>query len=157
MIVTGVRRRAGSLARRGRAVLAIHPTGIAVRVVFLLPDRNAVLHFVDDESARIEGFAPMLGADTDPDGQLADRKVADTMRAAGMYDAKTLACTCKNALALAQRQRRKGLVFQTLDRAAVVAIAHPAFERYIAPACRVFDSLSQLPGQQRAVPELKES
>lgn len=157
MIVTGVRRCGGFLARRGRAVLAIHPAGIAVRVVLLLPDRNAVLHFIDDESARIEGFAPMFGADTDPDGELTDRKVADTMRAAGIYDAITLARTCKNALALAQRQRRKGFVFQALDRAAIVAIANPAFERYIATARRVFDGLPQLFGQQRAVPELKES
>ena len=35
----------------------------------------------------------------------------------------------EDTLAFAQRERRKGLVFQALDGAPLVVIAYPAFER----------------------------
>ena len=64
------------VVRRARAALAVHPAGIAVDVVFLLPDRDAMLDFVDDEAAGAERLVAMRGADAHPDGDVADRRAS---------------------------------------------------------------------------------
>src|ERR1700685_2001886 len=70
-----------SVMGRGRAALAIHPARITASIVLFLPDRHAMLHFVDDEAAGIEGLAAMRGADSDPHGHVAQPQSADAMNA----------------------------------------------------------------------------
>ena len=52
--------------RRGGTALAVHPTGIAIPIVFLFPDGNAMFNLVDDVATRIESFATVLGAHANP-------------------------------------------------------------------------------------------
>src|SRR5258708_14574915 len=68
-----------SVAGRHRAALAVHPAGITASIMFFLPDRHAMFHFVDDEPAGVEGLAAVRGADTDPHGHSAQAQGADTM------------------------------------------------------------------------------
>ena len=63
------------------ASFAVHPAGIAVDVVLLLPDRHAMLHFIDDVAACGKRFCAMSGADADPNGKIADLKRSDAMKA----------------------------------------------------------------------------
>ena len=76
------------VARRGSATLAVHPTEVAVGVVLFLPDRHAVLDLVDDVAARGEGLVAVRGTHAHPDGQLADREVADPVHAGRPQDAE---------------------------------------------------------------------
>ena len=62
-----------------RATFAINPAGITVRVVFLFPDRQAVLEFVDDVAASAESLVAMLRRNAYPDRTLADLENADAM------------------------------------------------------------------------------
>ena len=43
------------------ATLAVHPARVAVHVVLFLPDGHTVLHFIDDETAGLEGFVAVGG------------------------------------------------------------------------------------------------
>src|SRR5258708_37655525 len=70
-----------SVAGRHRAALAVHPAGITASIMFFLPDRHAMFHFVDDEPAGVQGLAAMPGADTDPHRHIAPAQGADTMEA----------------------------------------------------------------------------
>src|ERR1700730_12122920 len=67
--------------RRRRAALAVHPAGIAASIVLFLPARHAMLHFVDDETTGIEGFAAMHRTHADPHSHVAQRQRADAMDA----------------------------------------------------------------------------
>src|SRR5258708_1498566 len=50
-----------SVAGRHRAALAVHPAGITASIMFFLPDRHAMFHFVDDEPAGVQALAPLRG------------------------------------------------------------------------------------------------
>src|SRR5258708_27106750 len=75
-----------SVTGRRRAALAVHPAGIAASIVFFLPDRHAMLHFVDDEAAGVEGLSAMPGTDTDPHGHIAQGQRAHTVDAQSVLD-----------------------------------------------------------------------
>src|SRR5260370_36012035 len=45
------------LARLRCAAFAVDPAGGPASIMLLLPDRDALLHFIDDEPAGVEGFA----------------------------------------------------------------------------------------------------
>ena len=122
---------------RMRAALAIDPARVAVDVVLFLPDRHAVLHFVDDVAARGECFGAMTRAHADPHRQIADRERADAMHARGSQHAEALDGFRDDALTFLVRQRFERLVFEARDRVTFVVIAHPAFERGIAAGGRV--------------------
>src|SRR5260370_16470334 len=59
-----------SVTGRRRAALAVHPAGIAASIVFFLPDRHAMLHFVDDEATGVQPLSAMRGTKTDPHGSI---------------------------------------------------------------------------------------
>ena len=139
------------LVRMG-AALAIHPAGIAVDVVLLLPDRHAMFHFVDDEAAGAKRLVAMRGADADPHGHVADRQRrrcdARRRRASRRISSHGLR---DDALAFLLRELCERLVFQPRDGVAFVVIAHPAFERGVAAARRVAQLAPQRRGVERRV------
>jgi len=49
--------------------------------VFLFPDRQPVLHFIDDEAAGAKGLVAVRRRGTDPDGDFAQRQRADPVHA----------------------------------------------------------------------------
>src|SRR6202041_1752053 len=67
------------------AAFAVHPARVAAAIVFLLPDRHSMLHFIDDEAAGIEGLAAMRGADAHPHGHVAQSERADAMNAQSVF------------------------------------------------------------------------
>src|SRR5580692_11232380 len=122
-----------------RAALAVHPAGITVQVVLLLPDRDAMLDLVDDVAASQKGFLAVPRAHPHPHGQLAQLQIADAMYASGVFDAKTRHGLGDDALAFLGRQQLEGLVLQMPYLLAFVVVAYPAFKRGIATAGRVND------------------
>src|SRR5215470_10157479 len=61
-----------SLLRMRSAPLAIHPAGVTVEVVLLLPDGQAVFDLVDNVSAGAESLVAVRRADSYPYRQLPD-------------------------------------------------------------------------------------
>ena len=55
------------VARLRCAAFAVDPAGVPASLMFLLPDRDAVLYFIDDEAAGVEGLAAVGGAHPHPD------------------------------------------------------------------------------------------
>ena len=148
LIVPGVAPRCG-------AALAVDPAAVAVRVVLFFPDRHAVLDRIDDVAAGIEGLAPMLGADADPDRHLADAKIADPVQAPCMLDGEALEGLTDDAFAFPHRERLESLVFQALHGKAFVKIAHPAFEADIAAGAAVQQRRTTCHGVDRRLREVK--
>src|SRR5690606_40542142 len=66
------------------AAFAAHPAGIAVGVVFLLPDRQPDLHLVDDVAAGVEGGIPVRRRHADPHRALADLEQPVPVHAGGV-------------------------------------------------------------------------
>lgn len=60
------------LARIVAGQFAIHPTRVTTGVMLFLPDRHALLYFINDVTAGIEGCAAMCGGSADPHGHIAD-------------------------------------------------------------------------------------
>src|SRR6266481_5688535 len=79
-----------SVTRLRCAALAVDPARVPASIMFLFPDRDAVLHFVDDEPARVEGFAAMGGADTHPHRHAGLVERAQPMDAGGVLDGEAL-------------------------------------------------------------------
>ncbi len=67
------------IMRGRRTPLAVDPTGIAVDIVFLFPDRNPVLDLIDDIPTCLERFTTMRRADTNNDGYIADPEGSESM------------------------------------------------------------------------------
>src|SRR6266404_1409605 len=68
------------------AAFAVDPAGVPASIMFLLPDREAVLYFIDDEPAGVEGFAAVGGADTHPHRHVGQIERSDPMNACGVLD-----------------------------------------------------------------------
>ncbi len=113
---------------RGVAALAIHPARVAVDVVFLFPDRDPVLHFVDDEAAGLERLVTVRGADAHPHCKFTDAQVAEAVHAGDPCHAEPFAGRGENALTLAQGERFERFILEVFDLAAFVEIPHPALE-----------------------------
>ena len=126
-----------------RAAFAIDPSRIAIDVVFLLPDRNAVFHFVDDIAAGLERFVAMPAADADPHGDIADAKRARAMHARGFADAEALDGFVDDALSFFDREIDECFVLKTRHVVTFVVVADPAFERTITAASGIGELLAQ--------------
>src|ERR1700726_51637 len=126
-----------SVVRRRRAALAVYPARIAAAVVLFLPDRHAMLHFVDDETAGIEGFAAVRRTDSDPHCHVAQIQRADAMDAQRMLRREAPQGFGDDALAFLQREFLERLVFQTSDLLPLVVIPNPPLEAHVAAGARV--------------------
>jgi hypothetical protein len=102
--------------------------------MFLLPDGNAVFHFVDDVPAGSKGFITMWRTDPDPNGDFTEWQITHTMNATRMSDTELDARFFDDALAFAHRQRFEGFVFETSYFTPLVEITHPPLEGDIATA-----------------------
>src|SRR5690242_14171057 len=129
---------------RALGVRAGDPGGVAFEVVLFLPDRQAMLDLVDDVTTGAEGLVAMRGGGADPHGKVADLQVAHAMHGAGRQHAVAFGGLGQDALALGDRQLGVGLVLQAAHFAAVVVVAHPAFERAEAAAAGMLELLAQL-------------
>ena len=98
MIVVRVRRE-----WRGGATLAVHPARITADVMFFLPNRDAVLHFVDDVATGTKCFVAVWCAHAHPYGDRTERQIADAMHAACMGHTEARAGLGDDAFALAYR------------------------------------------------------
>ena len=136
-----------------RTALAVDPAGIAVDVVLFLPDRDAMLDLVDDVTARGERFRAMRGAHADPDGEFADREIADAVHASRAPYAEPRDRLRDDAFAFAHRQRRERFVLQTSHALAFVVVAHPSFEARVAAARRVAQFRAIRVGRERRLAE----
>src|SRR6185312_13975191 len=137
--------------RRRRAALAVHPARVAADVVLLLPDRHAMLHFIDDVAAREERLVPVTRARANPHREIADGETPDAMHASRMLDAEPLHRFGHDALGFLQRERLEGFVLEAIHLEAFVVIAHPALERCIAAAGRIVQHLRESSGLERLV------
>ena len=115
-----------------RATLAIDPSGIAAAVMFLFPNRQAMLDFIDDESARIEGFTAVCGTHPDPHCHVAQAQRTDAMDAQGMLYRKAPQRFRNDAVAFFHRQLLKRFVLEAGDLLAFILIANPALETDVA-------------------------
>src|SRR5258707_9924268 len=126
-----------SVTWRRRATLAVHPAGITASIMFFLPDRHAMLHFVDDEAARLEGLAAMRGADSDPHGHIVQSQRAHAMDAQSVLHRKAPQGVGDDALAFLHREFLERFVFQTSDLLSLVVIPDPALKADVAACAQV--------------------
>jgi hypothetical protein len=118
----------GMVNRRRGASLAIHPPGVTVLVVLLLPNRHAMFDFVDDVSACGEGFGAVARAYAHPYRHLSDRQVSNTVHAGSVLDAESGNCFGDYALTFLDGERLERFVLEVTDGKAFVVVANPAFE-----------------------------
>ena len=100
----------------------MQPVRVAFAVVLALPDRHALLHFIDDVAAGVEGGATMRCAHPDPHGQIADREGADAVRAAGRQHVETRHRLGHDPFAFAFGQGAIGFIVQAIHRATGVVV-----------------------------------
>src|ERR1700689_4678523 len=125
------------MLRFGRAALAIYPSRIAAAIVFLLPNGDAMLDFIDDEPAGIEGFAAVCGAHPHPHCHLAQTQGTDAVDAQSMLHRVASQRFRDDALAFLHRKLLKRLVFESSDFLAFVLIADPALETDVAAGAEI--------------------
>src|SRR6202034_2427531 len=128
------------------AAFAVHPARIAAAIVFLLPDRHSMLHFIDDEAAGIEGLAAMHGADAHPHGHVAQSQRADAMDAQGVLHREASQGFGDDAFAFLHGEFLERLVFQTSDLLSLVVIANPALEAHVSAGARIEQLAPRLGG-----------
>src|SRR5882762_1288859 len=134
------------VAGRRRAALAVHPAGITASIVFFLPDRHAMFHFVDDESAGVEGFSAVRGTDTDPHGHVVQAQRPDTMDAESVLDREAAQGIGNDTLAFFHREFLECFVFQASDFLSLVVIANPSLEADVAARAQVEELAPRLGG-----------
>src|ERR1700734_3876916 len=144
-----------SVIRRRRATLAVHPAGIAASIVLFLPDGHAMLHFVDDKTTGIEGFAAVDGTHPDPDGHVAQVKRADAMDAQSVRDREAPQGFGENAFAFLHRKFLERFVFQAGHCLPFIVIANPTLETDIAAGTRVEEFASRVVGVDGCFGEAK--
>jgi hypothetical protein len=131
-------------SRGSGASLAIHPTGVTVHIVLFLPDRDSMLHFIDDVSARGECFGTMPGAYANPYRHVTDRQVPDSVYACGKCDTESLDSVGYDPLAFLDCERLERLVLEMADGKTVIVVADPALEGRIAASSGIGQLCAQL-------------
>ena len=111
------------------AVVAADPPGGAIGEMFLFPDGDPRLYFVDDVSAGVEGGVPVGGGNADDDGETTDSDLSDAVDAGRVEDFEAFPGLRENALTFLFRERCVGFVFEVIHAATFVMVADPAFER----------------------------
>ncbi len=86
------------------AALAVHPAGVTIDVVLLLPDRDAMLHLIDDVAAGQKGLLAVARAHAYPYGHLTELQITNAVDAGGVLDAEALDRRGKDALAFLGRE-----------------------------------------------------
>src|SRR5882757_268197 len=135
-----------SVSGRRRATLAVHPAGITAAIMFLLPDRHAMLHFVDDEAARFEGFAAVRRTDSDPHGHVVQSQRAHAVDAQGVLHRKAPQRLGDDAFAFLHCEFLERFVFQASDLLSFIVIPHPALEADIAARAQVQELVPRFDG-----------
>src|ERR1700694_383843 len=135
-----------SVTRRPGAALAVYPAGITAAIVLFLPDRHAMLHFVDDETTSVEGLAAMRGADSDPHCHIAQVERPDAMDAQHVLHGEAPQRFGEDALTFLHREFLECLVFQASDVLPLVVIPNPAFKADVAACARVEQLAPRLSG-----------
>src|SRR5882672_2593955 len=135
--------------------LAIDPARITVEVVLFLPDRNAMLYFVDDVATGGKRLVPVRSAHADPHCQLADRERADPVHTGRLQDGKAPARLLDDALTFLDRERCESLVFETRDDLPFVVIANPALEGGKSAGAGIRQRLAQRAGVEGPGAEAK--
>ena len=102
--------------------------------MFLLPDRNAVLHFVDDVPTRFEGLVTMARTHADPHCELSEGKIPDAMHAPRVLDTEARTGLRDDAFALSNGELRKRLVLEASNFPAFIVITYPTLECGISAA-----------------------
>src|SRR5581483_9046164 len=143
--------------RHGGAALAIHPAGVAVLVVLLLPDGHTMFDLIDDVSAGAERLVPVPCADTNPDRHLSNGQVADPMNAGSVLDPKALDRLGNDALPFFHRERLESFVLEVPNAHALIVVAHQPFERGIATASGIGELRPQLGGIDGSATETERS
>jgi hypothetical protein len=132
------------MRRRRRTPLAIHPTGVTVLVVLLLPDGHSMFDFVDDVPTRLKRFSAMAGAHAYPDCHFAYRQIPNAMYAGSVFDAEALDSFGDDTLAFFDGERLKRFVLEVTDRKAFVVVANPTFERCVSTRGGIEQPFTQL-------------
>src|ERR1700732_4017290 len=135
-----------SVVRRRRAALAVYPARITAAVVLFLPDRHAMLHFVDDETAGVEGFAAMHGAESPPHRHIAQIQRTDAMDAQRVLHGEAPQGVGDDALAFLHREFLECFVFQPSDLLSLIVIPNPPLEADIAACTHVEELASRFGG-----------
>ena len=112
----------------GGAALAVDPPGITVTIVLFLPDWQPDLDLVDNVATSLERFITMCSGDAYPDGAIADFQYAGPVYTTSLQVRKTLQCLAQYVFSLLDCKRFVSFVFQALDGASFVFVAHPAFK-----------------------------
>src|SRR3979490_295950 len=123
--------------------------------MFLLPNGDAMLHFIDDEATGIEGFAAVRGTHADPDRHVAQLQGADAMDAQRVLYRESPQRFCDDAVAFLPRQFLKSFVLQPSNFLTLVEISHPAFETDVAPRAQGLKLASRACGVDGALCEAK--
>src|SRR3989338_6024636 len=110
-------------ARRAR-----DPAGISAGVIFLLPNRQARLVFIDDIATGAETVLAVGRNDTDPHRHVADLKPAGAVNAFGRDHVEFFHDFPEYILRLTLTKGRVSLVFQRDNRHAVVMVTHAPFK-----------------------------
>lgn len=105
--------------------------------MFLLPDGDAGLGFVDDGAAGVEGVAAVRRRHAHPDREFAELEKSGAVHAGGAEDRGARRDFGENAGAFLFREGDVGLILQGLDRLALVVIPHPALELDIGAGAQI--------------------
>src|SRR5207302_316226 len=154
-IVTENRATAERFLQRVDSAIVLHhaSTQVAAGVMLFLPDRQAVLHLVDDVAARLERLRAVRRAHPHPHGELADGQIPEPVHAGRVRHAEARHRLAENALALAHGERFEGLVLEPPHALAVARIAHPALEGGVSATGRVGELPAQRLGLNRGAGE----
>jgi len=96
--------------------------------VLAFPDRDALLDFIDQESAGLKGGNPVGGADVDHDGKITDGEGARAMDNHGVTNVKAVSCLGEDSSAFLFGENGVGFVIESSDGLSFMVISHEAFE-----------------------------
>ena len=94
-------------------MLTTRPSGGSVGEKLLLPNGNAVLDFVDDVTASVEGFAAMDGGGANPHGDVGQVERTHPMNSQNIVDRKVFAGLCDDASGFKVGEFGVGLVLKS--------------------------------------------
>lgn len=114
--------------------------------MLLFPDGDAGLEFVDDGAAGVEGGAAMGGGDANPDGEIPDLEMTDTVNGLHGQQIEALPRLGQDAIALLFGEVDVRFVLERAHRLPVIMVPNPALERDAGSGRGVREACLQLGG-----------
>jgi hypothetical protein len=137
-------------------VFTLYPTGVPIGIVFLFPDGDTPLYFINNVTTCGEGFFPVLGRCANPYGNFPDLEVTGPMDTTAVDYIKFLKGLGENPATFLPGEVRVCFILKARDIPSFIMVSNPTFKTCVGPGSMVLHVTNEMMRFESLAGQLKQ-